>query len=1064
MNKHVIFYTTLFALLLFGMSATAQRSSTELDYYNSGWWTLGITGGASWQGSDICAMPGWGLGVDLAKNIYHRPNGLLDVDLRGRALYTRSFGADPYRTYGILNNNALNGVEDADVNYTAPNGPGFTFLNHRTDIGELSLEGVLTANRLRENTGIILQGFGGIGLNGYSTSTDQLGGNSMYNWSEIDTTGGRFSTIADLNRDHSYETFADGYDNGFNVSVMPSLGLGLGYQVTPAFSVGVEHKTTWAMNDHLDGQRFNQYDNNLSDNNDRYNYTSLYLRWKIRGRYDKEPIPVTERPDELKDMGIAPIITFTKPRKEVSTASDPRVSVTANIENIEGRQDIQATFNGKRIGTFNFNQRKDKFSTLLNLVSGSNELVITATNKYGTVTDSRVIFLEESIADPVTYTPPVSNPDRGTNTMKKYPEVRITRPSADPYRSNEQVVKLTANLENVSGKNDITFKINGAKTTNFEFGYLDNTIVADVPLNAETTTVTIKVRNSYGTDTDSRKIIYTGYRDLGPKPVVDIITPSGSSANSEEDRVALTAKVRHVDSKNDIIYTVNGQRKTSFSYNRNTNVFTSNVSLNGERTQVVIEASNDYGSDADDLTIVYCPPAYTPQRPTVKINKPMSNPYNTRNASERVTATVTNVNDKDDIRIKINNKNISNFNFNNSANEISFTTNLESGNNTVIIKATNSAGSDSDDLTIRYNAAEKPTVKINTPSFDPYSTSNDKTNIVATINHVDSKSNITFKLNGRKTNNFSYNTYTGKLTANVNLESGSNTVLIKATNETGSDSDDTEIKYKKGRDVVDSKPVTFVKTPIVKITTPNSDPYTADRSSTGIVATVKHVPSRDDITVKVNGKTVNNFQYIPQINRVTVDVSLENGNNTVIVTGRSGSKSANDKVTITYRRGSSTGQFGDTYSDDDDEEEGEGSGSTSSRDTRSANNKTVGNRSLGDGKATTSDKRSSSKGTRKTTSKPAPVTNKPKITVQQPTGLKSKATKASTLDIVAQLENTKKDNIELFVNGKLTDEFTYTKGGILKATVNLKKGGNTIKIKATNKSGKTEKTINLLRR
>lgn len=1061
MNKHVTFYTTLFVLLLFGMSATAQRSSTELDYYNSGWWTLGITGGASWQGSDICAMPGWGLGVDLAKNIYHRPNGLLDVDLRGRALYTRSFGADPYRTYGIANNDVLNGIKNTDVNYAAPNGPGFTFMNHRTDIGELSLEGVLTANRLRENTGIILQGFGGIGLNGYSTSTDQLNGSSMYNWSEIDTTGGRFSTIADLDRDRSYETFADGYDNGFNVSVMPSLGLGLGYQVTPAFSVGVEHKTTWAMNDYLDGQRFNQYDNNLSDNNDRYNYTSLYLRWKIRGRYDKEPIPVTEQPDEL-NMGIAPIITFTKPRKEVSTAKDPRVSVAANIENIEGRQNIQATFNGKQFGSFNYSERRDKFSTLLNLVPGNNELVITATNKYGTARESRVIYLEESIADPVTYTPSVSNPDRSTNTMKKYPKVRITRPSADPYRSNEEVVKMTANLENVSGKNDITLKINGAKTNNFEFGYLDNTILADIPLHSETTTVTIKVRNSNGTDTDSRKIIYTGYRDSGPKPVVDIVKPSGSTANSEEDRVSLTAKVRNVASKNDIIYTVNGQRKTSFSYNRNTNVFTSNVSLNGERTQIVIEASNDYGSDADDLTIVYCPPAYTPQRPSVKINKPMSNPHNTRNSSERITATVTGVNSKDDIRIKMNNKNISNFNFNNSANEVSFTTNLESGNNTVIIKATNSAGSDSDDVTIRYNSVEKPTVKINTPSFDPYTTSNDKANIVATINHVDSKSNITFKLNGRKTNNFSYNTYTGKLTASVNLESGSNTVLIKATNEAGSDSDDTEIKYKKGRDVVNSKPVTFVKTPIVKITTPNSNPYDASRSTAGIVATVKHVESRDDITIKVNGKTVNNFQYIPQINRVTVDISLENGNNTVVVTGRNGSKSAEDKTVIKYRRGSSTGQFGDTYSDDDEEEEEDGNGSTGTRDTRSSNNKTVTNRSLGSGKATTSDKRSSGK--KKTSSKANPVTTKPKITVQQPTGLKSKATKEATLDIVAQLENTTKDNIELFVNGKLTDQFTYTKGGILKATVNLKKGGNTIKIKATNKSGKTEKTINLLRR
>jgi len=69
-------------------------------------------------------------------------------------------------------------------------------------------------------------------------------------------------------------------------------------------------------------------------------------------------------------------------------------------------------------------------------------------------------------------------------------------------------------------------------------------------------------------------------------------------------------------------------------------------------------------------------------RPQVTITKPMNDPHTTRNDRERVTATVTNVNSKADINVKINNQPILNFDYSNSRNEVTFTTDLRSGNNT----------------------------------------------------------------------------------------------------------------------------------------------------------------------------------------------------------------------------------------------------------------------------------------------------------------------------------------------------------------------------------------------
>ena len=893
MNKHVFLLPTLLLLFL-SLNTFGQRSDQRV-YTDSGWWTLGLTGGAAYQSSDICTTPGWGAGIDLAKNIYHRPNGLLDVDLRGRLLYTQTYGADHERFYGVSENPALNGTYNPLIDYTTPNGPGFTFMNHQTHFVEGALEGVLTANRLRENTGVILQGFGGLGINVNQSFTNQLRGGAMYDWSEIDSDRNRWNVLNQLSHDGDFETTAAGHDMA-NVSISPALGLGLGYQLTRNFSVGLEHKTNWMLHDNLEGQEYNREDNTLSTDNDLHHYTSLYLRWRIGDRYKEEPNPtVYNDPMDDKEMttypgyGNAPIITFTKPKKEFSTVSNDRISVTATIEHVDGRNNINATFNGKPITSYTYSTRNDKFATVLLLEPGNNNIEITATNQFGQAVESRVVIYEQ---ETISYTPDPT-PTPNTNEMRKYPKVRITRPTSNPYNSEAQIVRLKAEVEHVSNKSDITFKINGKRTYNFDFdGYLGSTITADIPLETETTNVSIRVTNAYGNDTDEQRIVYCppgGYPDnTGPRPSVRISSPSANPYNSTENTVPVTATIEHVDNKNDITFTVNGQRKTNFNYNKYSDRFTANVTLNGERTDVVIRAVNNYGNDSDDVTIVYCPPAVL--RPQVTITKPMNDPHSTSNGTERVTATVTNVDSKNDIRVKLNNRTVSNFSYSSSINQVTFTAKLEPGNNTIDIRATNSAGSDSDDMVIQYNAVERPEVDIIKPGSDPYTSSNERVSIIATVKNVDRKSDITFRVNGRITNNFNFNASSRRVTASVDLENGNNTIDIKATNEAGSDSDDTVIRYN------------AVERPEVTIIRPNSDPYTSSTSSVSITARVEHVDNKNDITFKVNGRTTNNFNYNPSSGSVTASVDLENGNNTIDIKATNEAGSDSDDTVVKYNR------------------------------------------------------------------------------------------------------------------------------------------------------------------
>jgi hypothetical protein len=110
---------------------------------------------------------------------------------------------------------------------------------------------VLTANRLRERTGVVLQGFGGIGFDLTPSYYDQLDWDgSIYDYTGFDDTDrSKWATQRDIRsiRDRNYETDVELYSNvGTLALIQPALGGAIGYQVTPHFALGVEHKVKLA--------------------------------------------------------------------------------------------------------------------------------------------------------------------------------------------------------------------------------------------------------------------------------------------------------------------------------------------------------------------------------------------------------------------------------------------------------------------------------------------------------------------------------------------------------------------------------------------------------------------------------------------------------------------------------------------------------------------------------------------------------------------------------------------------------------------------------------------------
>lgn len=909
LNKNKIL-NVLFLALLFTLSAVAQNSKTENNtdqYRQGGWWTFGINGGASYQTSDVCSTyDGWGLGLTLAKNVYYRPNAPLAFDLRGRFLYANQKGQDWERSYGLERNIALNGTDNRDFNFGGSlnylNNPALTsdsfyYANHRTDLVELGLEGVINLNRLKEKTNVIVNLYGGLNVDWYKTRIDQandMGGlaGSEYDYSMIPT-GDKATAISALEsqRDYSYETVADGFNNEYGTFTwMPSAGVELGYQLTPKFSIIGGHKVTWSRDDIMDGQKWNN-DNTASTNNDIYHYTHLGLRWII------DPYEATMEP---------PIIKIIRPRPLPHSTQTAYATVKAEIENVSSAADVSCTFNGNTYNAFAFNPRSEDFSTTLNLVPGRNVLVITATNMAGQDTEDVVIIYNE----PTT----VPTPD------KTPPVVKITKPSRPGTKVSSPSYKINANIKHVNARSDVKVYLNGSSVSNFTYSVNTDKLESPLTLQIGKNTIRVTGKNKDGSDSDETVIIYEKEEAPCPNPVVSIsnISNPRGTANPNLGKSTVTAVVRNVSNKSDIKMYVNGDRTTDFSFNRSTGGLSATIIVGRGRNMVRIVATTECGKDEDKESITYnattptnpTNPTYPPTNPTpvqqppiVDISSP-NNGISTNNSRVNLVASVKHVTRKNQIRMTLNGVTYNNFSYSTSTKRL--TANnvpLRVGTNTLEVKATNSAGTDSDDVLVIRNdntppppppTCPEPTVKIDNISTPAPTLSNPnvgKSTLYASTTHVSNKNQIQLYVNGRRMTNFSFNTSTGKITAAIDMQKGSNSIKVIVTTTCGTDQATESTSFQGA-----STPK-----PVVNIVKPSSNAVFTT-PTTNLSVTVLNVTSKNDIKVKINGKNTTNFNFNSGTNNVSATVNLQEGNNTIFVSATNAAGTDSDSETVKYTK------------------------------------------------------------------------------------------------------------------------------------------------------------------
>ena len=301
--------------------------------------------------------------------------------------------------------------------------------------------------------------------------------------------------------------------------------------------------------------------------------------------------------------------------------------------------------------------------------------------------------------------------------------------------------------------------------------------------------------------------------------------------------------------------------------------------------------------------------------PEVDIINPQRNTTTIYQSSAFIRASVKHVNNAMDIDLTVNGKSTP-FDYNENILKSEF--NLLEGKNTVTVSAFNAAGSDSETVTIIYVdrfKEEEPVTEVEPPRVNdpviedvpvvetpttpfpvvritrPYRSSEtveqDRYRVQATIENVYDNNDVYFTVNGRRQDNFSLRGT--RFESDIYLNEGSNRIKIEARNQRGTRSDQATIRLE--------EMVKLVR-PLVEITKPYRDPYTTKNSRERIEATVGPLDNNCNILFKVNGRSINGFDY--RGDRFTGNANLKEGRNEIEVVAANAAGTSSDRTIIYY--------------------------------------------------------------------------------------------------------------------------------------------------------------------
>jgi len=844
---------TLLFVTLFIQTSFAQK----LDYDHDSKWFWTINSGAAWNTTDVKNKTNIAWGLTLGRTFNYNYGKKISFDLRFRYLGGRWRGQD-YDTTSLTGYNASITTPGAVRTYYDT--LGYTINNFQTQIHEFGLELVIHANSLRENTGWDPYIFGGVNLVWNKTKGDLLYEDStvtnpdIYYYSPDGISKKEWRKM----RDKDYDLALDGSSlSQYNVDFMPSLGFGLAYQAAPRFQIGLEHKTTFTLNDLFDGyidptERWGMFQNDI------YHYTNLFLKFQIRHVTEEERLeqqaqntqtthtnPTHSTPPPNSGGCLSPRINVSNPRGNSVTVYENQYTVRAIVEEVSGRNNIIFDVNGQVSTNFIYNPNNEQFEAKVFLQPGNNTITIEAGNGCGK--DERRITINyiQCTAPIVQFVNPQGNGMTVTNAN---------------YIVNANVVNSTS----------VEYYVNGNRVNSFSHNTATGNFSSNTVLKRGINALRIVAVNDCGRVEQSTSIDYTSC-------VSPFVTISSGSNSQIVDNAQFTFKatITNTSNQNDINFRLNGMNKT-FSFNPTTHQFSTTITLRRGTNTLELFGSNSCGTDRETVTIEYVPCTL----PTVTFISPLNG--NSPNAQTLVKVKLTNIANRNQLQLRVNGVLNQTGTFDVNTQIFQARIPLRNGKNSIVVTATNDCGSVTQSVNTIFSPCVAPVVSIILPN-QTMSTQNSAI-LKASILNVANRNQISVTINGAIYTGGTFNATTKIYQTNFILNPGANSIQIKATNECGNAIKTKTIQYKP------------CYSPIVSIVAPTENSTT--QSTVLLEVALQNISFTNQVQVTVNGQIITGGNYNASTKRYEAVVTLSEGLNHIVIVATNSCGAVNQSIQI----------------------------------------------------------------------------------------------------------------------------------------------------------------------
>ncbi len=400
------------------------------------------------------------------------------------------------------------------------------------------------------------------------------------------------------------------------------------------------------------------------------------------------------------NMG-SPTIQYTNPSSTPAVVTVANYNVSALVQNVANANQITVNVNGSNIPSFNFNAYNHSLTFGVNLLTGFNSIHISASNGVGTASQSTVIDYKPTAAAP--------------------PRIVVFNPATSPFSSLQQNMIVSGYVYNVTSSSEISASFNGSPIS---FNYNQTTQEIEVPVNltANSNQLTITANNPSGTDSKPvTLLLVTNNPHVGQQNpnihsggVIQIDqnnTINNTPHIGQQNPNIQTGGVTYIDQTN------NGTNNTPHTGQQNPNLQTGGVTyidqnMNGTNntphtgqqnpnlqtggvTYIDQHLNTNTGGTATGQAGVH-------HAPEITRTSPASSPYTTMSGVISAAANVNGVTNSSEVSVTYNGSSVS-FSYNPQISEaLNFTSPLSPGMNTFVIRATNSYGTTTQDISVNY--------------------------------------------------------------------------------------------------------------------------------------------------------------------------------------------------------------------------------------------------------------------------------------------------------------------------------------------------------------------------